>query len=427
MKMLKQGFLLVFLLLLNEIPRQLKAMEASSSASARDSERLKDIVPYTCFVDEDGSCIDAQLAYCQSNIQTKAGGVSLDTEATAVREFAAGKLDVFDANGGDSQCEARASKCCDLADALLAVEDNRFFLSIAYLLNLGNIPAYKIRSLNGIEQDRPKGLRPAVDFKKKGLIMNTTKAGSMRNYAQRWLAADSVSYVRACAQQLKDQELVNALTLLKKDDFGRLMIPFYPFIKAIMGRTITMQRPLIVRVRRFCDNPDCAAGSHTRTFFFRSLADDGIRCAVPTEADLNRAALVYEGWSCSPRLFKLTDDRSVELLFNDRGAVLPDCEQACVYFNDFAKLDMLQVILADAAQHDQWRGDSRSDDEQRADLVEQLRTLAPNLAGEIAPYNAIAQGEGFALRNPTMFLIEHVSAGFVRDFIREIDVTRGYR
>lgn len=333
--------------------------------------------------------------------------------------IARGDLSSFDANVGDSLCEVRASMMADMVAGItmppsIARDVDVVLKKALFLLKYYNQYRYDENGrLMGdwidfkIERGEPLGLWPGS----KGA------RDKMRNPTQRFVAACSCEYLHWVAVNLRDEQLQKALALIFcRDGFQRLMPAFYPAVKTIIMHAINVGRPIVVKVKRYCG---ACAGFHRGCFYYVPDRETG-EFIRQDRIEIGKPVLVYECNSFPRELLESGTDRLIRTGLQDIRPI-EGCPEVQEFFGAFASHvvamgGLKTLILADAAQHEQWNFYHESEDKQRKMLCDILSGNGLyELADEIMRMNTIAQEFGCSRQNPTFVLIEHIYTDIVRE------------
>jgi hypothetical protein len=150
---------------------------------------------------------------------------------------------------------------------------------------------------------------------------------------------------------------------------------------------------------------------------------------VPQSDDLGKNALVYEAYA-----FAMNGGFDENGDPTSRCDYAQDCQRATEFFTRLEDLNFYNVILANAAQHEQWPTSktlnqdpkkkicvngvdvSQFDEVKQCDfLYNILKPYFPAMAEEIKRYYLAAQENGLSQQKPTNFLIKCVHIGVVGD------------
>jgi hypothetical protein len=304
--------------------------------------------------------------------------VSMLYEKEALHNLIDGNLQAFDALVGDTACHIRALYIAMLYDKLQAAQvstdrvtqDELDFATLSFMLTKTKEVNYSDLGSIIVEKTNYKLLDPTLSKAKGDLLIKK---------AQTKLAELSVNFLQEQAKLFNDTGLQQALSIVLIDDhiFKRKTIACYPSLKLIFLCMIAQERPLIIKLTRPCS--ECSSKRHVMGFFYKPI--DGIfTFCTPEQGDLNRAALVIEG-------------------FCELRQLCREFQHFCFKFQEYSIFD---IILANAAAHPQFAGKNNQDE------------TVLNLQEELTFYTRFAQTHGCCNKNPALFCIDHISCKTVK-------------
>lgn len=336
----------------------------------------------------------------------------------AIAAFREGDLEQFDALVGENACQIRAVKIAMLyssameglestltaiESAMLKVEEfsklinklmskgislsqllresdlevcltqDEFFLLESFLLTLA-------KTVKSAKPFAPLCMNEAINPKKLQLLepqASSSFTESLVRKVRQRLSAASVVFVQEQAKLIADTKLVEMSTgnfILNYKSWS--CIPMFWTYKTLLASVQNNGIPVIIYGK---SNKTDSASDEGVVFFKQDPNQTKVsyRATVPVAEDLEKAAIVVQGVVC--------------------GRFLPSDNQWKAIIAD----DKLDVILAGAADHRQY-----------PDANEDKRVKALGDV-EFKAFKEMAKSNGYALKNPSTFFIQHVYCSIV--------------
>jgi hypothetical protein len=336
--------------------------------------------------------------------------ISLSTEAEGA--WTAGELKHFDPLVGNSLCEIPTLVIARLYDEyrkhpidkdvlekfpktlflfnkeMLEKSPEMLFLFVAFLLT-----KYKKS-----KQDASKicGYSEWIDLKKDDVRVIPN---SCLNHAQRLIAAMSIAYL--------EKHCETGPLPIFFDMWGRYCAHFYTAIFTALNVIKLIGIPLIIDYKFFCSS--CGA-YHMKKFFVKADGNYYLKFTEPSQKDVDKPVIVYDVWACSEDFIEQGGGPKKQLnqfCFCDR-----ECSEFKSQLDELQANGIEQLILLEAAQHPQWPNS-------RATVVCNVRIDASSESTDKSPErrkkSEMANNIGASKKNPSLFLVNHVSAGTVRE------------
>jgi hypothetical protein len=290
-------------------------------------------------------------------------------EKETLQNLKLGNLEAFDALVGDTACQIRALYIAMLYDKLQATQatitkEELNFATLSFMLTKAKHVEYS--STGTIETE-------TVNYKYLDANLSKKVGCGLIKKAQTELSALSVLFLQHEADIDTGLQKALSTVLIDSDIFKRSIVACYPSVKLVLLCAALKGIPLIIKLTRPCS--ECSKKLHTICFFYRPKEGTFTSCA-PDQNDLQRAALVCEGFCSS--------------------------QETCKEFQDFClkfkKYSIVDIILANAAVHPQYPGKDNKD--KTVEVAE--------LQKELQVYRDFAQTNGCCKGNPALFCLDHI-------------------